>query len=258
MNRQMSIGEMVDYAPPMVFGEKLDFEWLMTRAERIMLIHLLKQFTPVTAIEIGTYKGGSLQVISRYAKNTFTFDLDPKPELESLFSNVSFITGDSAKTLPKIIDQINLSNEPAGFVLIDGDHSDAGVRRDVEHVLKLQPRVPIAIVMHDSFNPAVRKGILAARWEACPWVHYVEIDFVPGIFLPGRRVTNRSMYGGFGFALLLPERRNGPLEIYQSQFHKFEICRRFAWCSGFMGIVSNRLGGAVLTAKSYVRRILRR
>ena len=97
--------------------------------------------------------------------------------------------------------------------------------------------------------------MLTARWGVCPWVHYVEIDFVPGIFLPGRGVTNESMYGGFGFALLLPERRNTPLEIYQSQSHKFEICRRFAWCSGFMRVVFHRLGRAVHTATFHISRI---
>ena len=119
----MNIGLMVDYAPPIVFGEKLDLEWCMTRAERIVLIHLLKQFSPVIAIEIGTYKGGSLQVISRYAKHTFTLDIVQNTELEQVFCNVNFITGDSDQTLPKIIDQINQSDKPVVFFLVDGDHS---------------------------------------------------------------------------------------------------------------------------------------
>jgi hypothetical protein len=88
--------------------------------------------------------------------------------------------------------------------------------------------------MHDSFHPPCRMGMRAAAWAQCRHVHYVELDFVTGIFLPGRPSVEHSMYGGFGLALLLPEPREAALEVFESQRDKFEIVRRFAAQSGLV------------------------
>jgi hypothetical protein len=69
-------------------------------------------------------------------------------------------------------------------VLVDGDHSAEGVRKDIDHLLRLRPIVPLYVVMHDSFNPGCRRGLREADWAGCPYVHAVELDFVAGSVNP--------------------------------------------------------------------------
>jgi hypothetical protein len=224
--------DLIDYAPPECLGEGFDLEWHMTRAERIILMHLLQKFRPEVALEVGTYRGGSLQAISRHSGDVVTVDIDPKiPSLlAGRFSNVAFETGDSTQLLPTLVER--LSSELLGFVLIDGSHQEKFVRHDINAVLKIVPRRPIAMVMHDSFMPACRAGIRGAEWAACPYVHYVELDFVSGCFLPRFNSVGSSMVGGFAFALLKPEPRVGELEIYESQKQQFEVLRRYSEKAG--------------------------
>ena len=84
-------------------------------------------------------------------------------------SNVEFVTGPSAQTLPALIERLQESGEPVEFVLIDADHTAAGVRGDVESVLRYRPtKRPLYVVMHDSFNPECRRGMKEAPWETNP------------------------------------------------------------------------------------------
>ena len=99
-----------------------------------------------------------------------------------------------------------------GFILIDGDHSAAGVQGDIRALLKYQPRCPMFVVMHDSFNPHVREGIRTAPWSENLYVHAVELDYLPGI-LTLDPDAYREMWGGFALAVFLPEPRSGPLTV---------------------------------------------
>jgi hypothetical protein len=89
----------------------------------------------------------------------------------------------------------------------------------------------------------------AVRWADCPHVHYVELDFVNGVFLPGRTSVEHSMYGGFALALLLPEKREFELEVFESQVYVFEIIRRFAVASGFLATASKRSLGSRIKSR---------
>jgi hypothetical protein len=134
------------------------------------------------------------------------------------------IRGNSAELLPELIATLNASGRHVGFVLIDGDHSREGVRRDVEAVLKLKVNGRIVILMHDGFNPGCRSGMRETHWAACPHVHYVELDFTTGNFHAQAHDTAeaRSMWGGFACAVLEPEERQGSLEIRERQRGLFE------------------------------------
>jgi hypothetical protein len=179
------------------------------------------------AIEIGTYKGGSLQVISSRAKKVYSLDINPdcKEQLGHRFPNVEFRTGDSNKMIASVLENIRNNGEKLGFVLIDGDHTTDGVRCDINAVLKHVPDRPVYIVFHDSFHPPCREGILQADWQQCPYIHFVEVDFIPGVFhyKPFDTAVARSMYGGLAVALMLPEKREGPLAIHQSQQGLFDV-----------------------------------
>ena len=116
------------------------------------------------------------------------------------------------RILPPLLDRISGRGEELGFVLIDGDHSTEGVRSDINAILRYKPSRPLFIVFHDSFHPPCREGILTADWAACEHVHFVEIDFVPGVyhFEAFDTATPRSMFGGLAVAVMRPERCRDP------------------------------------------------
>ena len=51
------------------FKSAPDINWQMSRAEKYCLINLLQHLKPETAIEIGTFMGGSLQVLNELVQN---------------------------------------------------------------------------------------------------------------------------------------------------------------------------------------------
>jgi hypothetical protein len=212
-------------SPTFLFDD-LPLHWLMTRCEKYALASILEAAGASVAIEIGTYKGGSLQLISKRAGKVYSIDSSPecRETLGGRFNNVEFMTGDSRQILPGLLKKIADMGEQLGFVLIDGNHSTEGVKSDINAVLQYVPKRPVFIVFHDSFHPPCREGILAADWGRCDYVHYVEIDFIPGVYYREAFDTAepRSMYGGLAVALMRPERRTGELVLYQSQQALFE------------------------------------
>ena len=211
---------------PTFLFDDLPLRWQMTRCEKYAFASVIEQANPEVAIEIGTYKGGSLQVLSKKAKKVYSIDTSPecKETLDKHFDNVEFLTGDSKQILPSLLNRIKDKNESLGFILIDGDHSAEGVRTDINAVLQYVPTSPVYIVFHDSFNPTCREGILAADWQLCSYIHYVEVDFIPGVYHYEAFDTARprSMWGGLSLALMLPEKRPHELKIHQSQKGLFD------------------------------------
>jgi hypothetical protein len=200
----------------------------MTAQEKAAMVQLLDCVAPPVALEIGTNRGGSLQVIAPRAGCAYALDQNPLvPEwIGTRFPNVTFRIGNSQALLPGVLREVEAKREELGFVLIDGDHTCEGVRQDVNAVLGYTPLRPVYVVMHDSFNPDVRAGILAADWQASPHVHYVQLDFVGGQLAPGPK--GLEMWGGLGLALLLPKTRTGGLPIRQSGQPMFNIVRHFS------------------------------
>ncbi|EEG77191.1 glycosyl transferase group 1 [Dethiobacter alkaliphilus] len=187
-------------------------EWLMSFEERIVLLYLLNKINPEVSLEIGTNLGGSLAPISYYSRNVYSCDVMHDKIDKDDFGNVQFCTGDSKVTVPIIIDQLNKEDAFLQFVLIDGDHSETGVKADINNILRYQPKKPLYILIHDSFNPDVRTGIIKAEWEESPYVHHIQLDFVQGVLLQSPEF-NKQMWGGFALAVLLPEKREKELNF---------------------------------------------
>ena len=206
--------------------DDLPLHWQMTRWEKYALAGILEAARPPVAVEIGTYRGGSLQVIAQHSTKAYAIDISPacKEDLGGHFPNVEFLIGDSRTLLPDLLEGISARGEELGFILIDGDHSTEGVRFDIDAVLRYVPLRPLYVVFHDSFHPPCREGILTASWQACRHVHYVEVDFVPGVFHHDAFDTApaRSMFGGLAVALMLPEERREPLVVHQCQKGLFD------------------------------------
>jgi cephalosporin hydroxylase len=206
--------------------------WVMENPERLAMMTLLNWLKPACSLEIGTREGGSLGVIAEHSGHVFTLDIDPGCQAAVRpHSNVELVVGDSHKTLPGVLNEISERQLSLEFVLIDGEHSAEGVRGDIERLLEYRPTRPCYILMHDSFNPFCRDGMATAPWERSPYVHRVDLDFIPGkIYHPDENgwgtPNGHEMWCGFGLAVLRPEERVGPLTVLASADHLYSVAYR--------------------------------
>jgi hypothetical protein len=206
-------------------------DWQMLDSERSTLSAVLSSLKAACAIEVGVYRAGSLGLLAANCAKVYALDIDPQcaAMYASRFPNVEFIIGPSAQTLPALIGRLQASDQPIDFVLIDADHSAAGVRGDVESVLCYRPtKRPLYVIMHDSFNPECRRGMKEAAWDANPHVHAVELDFVVGLLAGDdeRPGYERSMWCGLGLAILFPEKRVGSLVVHERELAHFQAALR--------------------------------
>ena len=206
-----------------VYPNCLCENWQMNDSERMALTGLLARHRPHCSIEVGTYHGGSLSLISQYSELIFSIDIDDSIPSRLAFPNVSFLSGRSTVILPLLLQELDKAGTPVDFVLVDGDHSAAGVRADVSCLLDYIPKKPFFVVLHDSFNPECRRGMLEAVWERSPYCHWVDIDFVPGRMTetPGR--FQGELWGGLAAAYFLPVPRRGELRISRTAEGMFQV-----------------------------------
>ena len=238
-----------DISFPNFFEDEFSLEWHMSRNERYAFIKLLEKIKPKTAIEIGCFKGGSLEVLSKYCDKVYSIDIDPKVKetLDGKFINTEIHIGKSSELIPRILDVIDKNNEVLEFVLIDGEHTYKAVKNDISHFLKLKPKSNVFIIFHDSFNPICRRGIKDANYSGSPYVHYVEVDFISGVFNP--RNLYRQMWGGLALVLLKEEKRKGNVKISECQKKLFNS---LYWQS--IHIITDKLQ----FLKPYYKRIIKR
>lgn len=197
--------------------------WQMSLAESSALTVLMQHVRPRRAIEIGTAEGGSLGIISRYSAEVHSIDINPEcRKLQASFPNVTFHTGPSTEILPRLFQACR----DFDFVLIDGDHSHAGAHHDLKAVIKAIDRHDCHLLLHDSMNPEVRRGILDVDLQNYPHVAYADLDFVPGVLnsVPGWEDT---LWGGFAYVRLAVEARSTPLEVAQLCGRQFDRLQAF-------------------------------
>jgi len=187
---------------------------------------VLRNLRPRAAIEVGTFEGQTFALIAKYAERAISIDPDDgvRRLLQPLFSNAEFYVGTSDNVLPGLIDEFNSSEWPLEFAFIDGNHSAEFVRRDINNLLRYRPKTQTVILMHDTFNPECRSGVLGADWARCEFCHFFEVDAVPGLVHPAMNCRG-EMWGGVGMALLLPEPRKESLVVRQTHQLTFEAAR---------------------------------
>ena len=229
--KKITPSDLIDYSPADIAVDAATFPWEMSRAERMAFQHLLGVFQPAIALEVGTDKGGSLQAIMQYADEAISIgkDADKQTNLQkqSCFNGVEFIAGDPAQVLPEMVEIINANKLNVNFIFIDGERSTESAQNNFETALRLVPNQATCIVVHDSFMPQVRRAMLNVDWQANPHVHYVEIDYVQGAYLPAEYGACK-MTGGLAVVLLKPEIRDEPLEVFRSHDHAFNMLMPFA------------------------------
>jgi len=217
---------ITDYKQLLYPGCLVD-NWQMNDSERLSMAAVLQRLKPRCAIEIGTYKGGSLSLLRQFATSVFSIDIDPEvAEKFSGFKNVTFLTGRSQELLPVLLDELDAAGMPVSFVLVDGDHSANGVRQDIELLLDYVPKVPMVVMIHDGFNPECRRGMLEARWSRSPYVHFVDVDFIPGRVIEHGGGGDGEMWGGLALAFFSPQPRQGNLRADGSMKRNFEKSAR--------------------------------
>lgn len=193
-----------------VLNESLCFQ--MSYAERMALIHLVDKLpSKKVCIEIGTFYGGSLDILSKRFEKVYSVDLNHNYVDKSRYNNVVWITGDSIDTLPNLIEQLNNNGEELSFILIDGNHEYDYVLRDINNVLKYIPKNDLAILIHDSWYTPSRKAMIDSNLVHNSYVHYIETDFCIGELM---LIGGKHQYmGGFGLVIMSNIDRTEPIFI---------------------------------------------
>jgi predicted O-methyltransferase YrrM len=136
----------------------------LTRAERLLLFTLVFCLRPQRYLEIGTLEGGSALIVAAALDALDSkgriFCVDPAPKVASehlarLQARATFLQSHSPGILPQAL---RLAGGPFDLVLIDGDHTYAGVLGDAHAVLPCT-RPGSYILFHDGFHPDVRRAI---------------------------------------------------------------------------------------------------
>ena len=172
----------------------------MALGERAALEGVVASLGPALAIEIGTANGESLECISAHSAEVHAFDLHRRPTVtEERFPNVQFHIGDSHEYLPRVLEELAAAGRNIDFVLVDGDHSARGVRRDLEDLLSSSSVGRTVILAHDTLNERVRAGLEEIDYGGFSKVTYVDLDFVPGRIL--RKAEGDEPWLGLGLVL---------------------------------------------------------
>ena len=198
-----------------------DLDWQMSPEDKACLIETLSTSRPQVAIEIGTFRGGSLQVIQAFAEETYSIDIsdEPKSRLWAKFPNVHFLVGSSTTILPELLAKLQAENKKLGFILIDGDHSKKGVQTDLHTILSYPHQHPLVILAHDCFNPQCRSGIAEMNYSQYPAVREVEIDHVVGKTVKIRGLL--ELWGGFAKISVDPDSKGQSPKIINEHQKEF-------------------------------------
>jgi hypothetical protein len=203
--------------------------WQMFDSERLAMTALLARRRPRCSIEVGTFQGGSLSLLAQFSEMVFSIDIDPGiPEKLQNFKNVSFLTGPSSVVLPLLLRELDTAGITPDFLLVDGDHSTEGVKRDINCLLSYVPRKPFFVLLHDSFNPGCRKGMLEADWARSPYVEWVDLDFIPGRLVEQKGPFGGELWGGLALAYFSPVPRLHALTVNRSAEQMFIVMSQYA------------------------------
>ena len=146
--------------------------WLMSTREKLGLIGLLHCLKPKKVLELGYHRGGATKWLSEFSEQVITVDVNEFVEdAPNLFHNVE------AWNCPTLEAASRIKKESLFFdlAIIDADHSRLAVSADINGIIEHSD----IILMHDSFNPDCRKGMLDALQNQKSHAYY--LDFIPSV-----------------------------------------------------------------------------
>jgi hypothetical protein len=197
--------EQRDVAPDSLSRLFHDTDWMMMYGERAALEGLLALARPSVALDIGVARGGSLRCIARHSTEVHAFDLRIDAEISEL-TNVTAHEGNTRVTLAPWLREASLRGSSVDFALVDADHSETGVYRDLVDLLDSSVLSGF-ILVHDIHHRSVRRGFNRINWADYPAVQYVDSAFVPG-HVTRRREPNLHLEMWGGFALIVVNMRD--------------------------------------------------
>lgn len=147
-------------------------DWLMSAREKLGLIGLLHCLKPKRVLELGYHRGGATKWLSEFSEQVITVDVNEfVADAPNLFNNVE------AWNCPTLeaASRIKKENLLFDLAIIDADHSRLAVSADINGIIEHSD----IILMHDSFNPDCRKGMLDALQNQKSHAYY--LDFIPSV-----------------------------------------------------------------------------
>jgi cephalosporin hydroxylase len=205
-----------------------DRAWQMAFGERMALEGILSQLRPALAIEVGTAEGGSLRRIAAHSAEVHAIDIDPEVEaVVAAIPNATAHVGGSADVLPRLLAEIQAGGRNVDFALIDGDHSAAGVRADVEALLASPACSRTFVVVHDTANEDVRDGLESLDLPDHPKVALCMLDFVPGYLVVEDHDRSHEIWNGLGLVVLDAAAPPGPAFGDADHVNVSEVYRSF-------------------------------
>ena len=158
---------------------------MMAPSERLAILGLLVTLKPKYTLEMGCADGGMTFWLSQNSGEVITVDRDPKVlEVAQALHNVTPL----CMTTQEAGDLIETQGRHFNLTIIDADHSKEGVRRDLENAMRFSE----IIVLHDTYFPPCREGILAALVDKNV---YFDLELVPG------RMQRDGLWGGLGIVI---------------------------------------------------------
>lgn len=179
-------------------------------SEQLLMTGALCWFKPTHIFEWGTHVGKSARLFYETAKafsiTTEIHSIDLPENVEHIehphdqrgmmvrgLSNVHLHLGDGLETAGNIINSLP-SNNTSILFFIDGDHSYASVKRELDHILKNWPKT--AVLLHDTFFQLPSAGYNVGPHQA--------IQDVLGMF-PNQYHTVSVATGLPGMTLVYPK-----------------------------------------------------
>lgn len=189
----------------------------MSSGEQAAIEGLLARLEPRLAIEIGTAEGAGARRLAARVGELHCFDLSP-PSLQ-LPDNVVVHSGDSHELLPEALAGFAAADRNVDLAIVDGDHSAAGVRQDIEDLLDSPAVGRTLILIHDTANERVRRGLDAVHFAAWPKVARVHLDWVPGQLFREPGLEGELWYG-LGLVEVDSSRTAyGEVEVFERRYY---------------------------------------
>ena len=160
-------------------------DWLMSSREKLGLIGLLHCLKPKKVLELGYHRGGATEWLSQFSEQVITVDINEfVADAPNLFHNVE------AWNCPTLEATSRIKKEKLFFdlAIIDADHSRKAVSADINAIIEHSD----IILMHDSFNPDCRKGMVDALKKQDSHAYY--LDFIPSVS------KHDGLWGGLAIA----------------------------------------------------------